>query len=386
MDENLKRLAEVLSRIKPLLLTALLFIQTTLPVYSSGNKHHAPLTVRVFEGEKVLISSPGGFRLEPLERGRRKNFGLEWVEFFMEDSSLRTDEETFQAGAYISPKLEPLAVNGRSYRGNLILIPLDGKVRVINEVEVEDYLRGVLPVEVHPEWPLEALKVQAVVSRTYVYNNIGKNADKGFDLTDDVFSQVYRGKDVETENTDRAVKETRGQLIYLDGAPIPSYFFSCCGGHTEDVRKVWSGSFSHMEGVECIYCADSPRYSWSFTISPEEISDRLKSAGYFAGDILDIKLISRTNSGRIDLMELKTSTGTLSITGHQFRMALGPDNLKSALFAIDRSAPDYNFYGRGWGHGVGICQWGSRGLADQGAGFKEILKFYLPGIDIRRIH
>lgn len=382
MVSNIRRSSEY-----SLLRKVLLFLLISLPVYleASGRKQDPSVTVRVSEGERVLISSDGAFRARPLEGAGEFDYNAEWIEIQPDGSGVTFDGVYLPVGVvFTSRDKEHLAVNGRRYRGSLIVIPAGPGVVVINEVDIEEYLRGVLPVEVSPSWPMESLKAQAVVSRTYAYNNLGKNSFRGFDLTDDVFSQVYRGVDVEADSTDQAIKATSNLLLYSDDSLTRGYFHSCCGGRTENISLVWQGRIPHMQGVECGFCTDSPRYNWESNISPEVISERLGRAGFCSGEIEDIRFISRTASGRIDQMEILTSSSTISLSGHRFRMAMGPDVIKSALFTVDRTAPEYTFYGRGWGHGVGLCQWGARGLALEGVSFRDILNFYFPGIQIRR--
>ncbi len=281
---------------------------------------------------------------------------------------------------------EFIRINGRRYRDNIIIQQNDdGTLTAINELGVDGYLFGVLPVEVSPNWPIESLKAQAVVSRTFVMNNIDKYAHKGYGLSADVFSQVFRGGEVENPTTNRAVKETSGEVLSYNADLARGYFFSSCGGYTADVKNVWGSGIPYMEGVTCGYCKDSPRYRWNKTVSPENLKMKLNSDGYNIGEIEDIKFLSRTSSGRIDEMLIIHSLGRTALTGHSFRMVIGPDIIKSTLMSLDRDKPEFSFYGRGWGHGVGMCQWGAKGMAEKGYNYRKILKFYFPEIRVEKL-
>lgn len=280
---------------------------------------------------------------------------------------------------------EFIRINGRRYRDTVILNGMeDGTVTAVNELGVDGYLFGVLPVEVSPEWPIEALKAQAVVSRTFVMNNIGKYEDAGYDLSSDVFSQVYRGVEVEDPSSNRAVKETSGQVLTYEGDLAKAYFYSSCGGYTADIKNVWGTTLPYMEGVTCGFCKDSPRYRWNKKVTPRSLKEKLNKEGYKIGEIKDIKFLSRTSSGRIDELLVIHSRGRTALTGHKFRMAVGPDIIKSTLMSIDREKPEFSFYGRGWGHGVGMCQWGAKGMAEKGYDYVDILQFYFPGVQLER--
>ncbi len=281
-------------------------------------------------------------------------------------------------------KKELIRFNGRRYRGTIIVKNKNDTLTMINELGIDGYLFGVLPMEVSPSWPIESLKAQAIVSRTYAINNMGKFKSRGYDLSSDIFSQVYRGMEVEDPRSNRAVKETVGKVLTYNRQITKAYFFSNCGGVTSDVRNVWGNPIKHMQGVICPYCKPSPRYHWEQHISPQFLKDKLNAAGHSVGDIKDIRFLSRTKSGRVGDMKIIHSAGKLKVTGHRFRMAVSPNIIKSTLMMLDRSKENFHFYGRGWGHGVGMCQWGAKGLAERGKSYEYILRFYFPGTRVRK--
>lgn len=302
------------------------------------------------------------------------------------DGGIQVADTEFNSPVRFIPKKSKkfIRINGRRYRDTVVVRNEKGKLTVINELGLDGYLFGVLPVEVSPKWPMEALKAQAIVSRTYVLANLGKYGSKGYDMSSNVFSQVYRGVEVESAATNKAVKETAGMVLTYKGKLSKAFFFACCGGHTADVKKVWKNPYKYLKGIVCGFCKESPHYYWDYEITPEELRKKLKRKKIDTGIIKKIKFESRTKSGRIDGMKIKHSKGNIDITGHRFRMILGPDKIKSTLFTIDRSKPKYFFYGRGWGHGVGLCQWGSKEMAEKGKNYRSILKRYFPGTKVKK--
>jgi len=387
----LKFLPEAKNNYKNLIIPALVFIISILSAANSLSSGRIPETivkVSILDGQnEVHIKSDGAYKAVDMRtmRCRKYHSGKDYIVTPEGNDGVRIEDKTFSAEVRFVPLSNDfIRINGRRYRDTVLIQNTNGRLTVINELGVDGYLFGVLPVEVSPKWPIEALKAQAVVSRTYVMNNLGKYGKKGYDLSSDVFSQMYRGVEAEHPETNRAVKETSGMVLTYKGKLAKAYFHSSCGGYTENIQKVWGNAVDFMKGITCPYCKDSPRYHWEKNIEPEFIQSRLAKAGYTVGKIKNIKFKSRTKSGRIDLMEIIHSLGTLEITGHKFRMAIGPDIIKSAMMAIDRNKNKFSFYGRGWGHGIGMCQWGARGLAERGSSFRNILKFYFPGTKVKK--
>ncbi len=369
-----------------LFLFLLVFGLTAAEVYSFGRVPETIIRVAVMrDAERVNIGNDSDFNIIDVKSGRRKRLSARICEVQAVPEGMKIEGAEFgDFVRFVSQSDGFMRVNERQYRDTLLLRNDGGRITVINEVGLDSYLYGVLPVEVSPGWPIEALKAQAVVSRTYVLNNLGKYGESGYDLSDDVFSQVYRGADVEAPKTNQAVNETAGKVLSSGGEIKRVYFFSCCGGYTEDISDVWGSNITHMEGVVCRYCTNSPRFHWEVHITPGDLEERLNRAGYGIGNVKNIKPAGRTNSGRVDELRIKHSGGVLKTTGHRFRMAVGPDVIKSAMFSVRDSEPDFSFHGRGWGHGVGMCQWGAKGQAQNGKGFREILDFYFPGMDVEK--
>jgi stage II sporulation protein D len=259
---------------------------------------------------------------------------------------------------------------------------------VINEIGLEDYLAGILPEEVNPGWPIESLKAQAVVSRTYALKNLRKHEKDGFDLCTETHCQVYGGVESEKKTTTEAVEQTRSEVLTFKGDLVQALFHACCGGYTEDPVNVWIWSAatpSYLKGRRDKFCKDSPHAFWKNRIEGEFISQRLNKAGFDVGKIESIRISGRDRSGRAELLKIKHSYGTLSIMASKFRLAVDPWLIKSTLFdKIVRYGSTFEFRGSGWGHGVGMCQWGAKVMSDKKYTYKEILKFYYPGTEVEK--
>jgi stage II sporulation protein D len=282
-----------------------------------------------------------------------------------------------------------LTVNGRPYRGTLTLrMRRAGVIDVIEQVALEGYLNGVLPREVGFDWPEESLKAQAVISRTYVIANLGKSPGKGYDVSSDVFSQVYGGLQDEHPASSKAVEATRGEILVDDkGVPVLTFFHSSCGGRTEDPRYVWQDIQNppeYLVSVKDSFCRDDPFYNWYFQISGDSLKRRLNRAGFRkVGAIKEIKIAKTSPSDRAWVFDVKSSNGHALIQGNAFRLAVGPDVFRSTMITeIKKSGKTFRFEGHGWGHGVGLCQWGARGRALAGHSYEKILDAYYPHVQL----
>ncbi len=280
-----------------------------------------------------------------------------------------------------------LSVAGNAYRGQ-IEISLGrepGTLLVVNYVPLEEYLLGVVPNEVPYQWPLEALKAQAVAARTFALYKMSGRADDPYDLDASMYSQVYRGLGSERDSTTRAVSLTRQIIAVYQGRFIAAFYHSNCGGQTADVREVWGGNIDYLEGTACGFCQDGPHFSWQVTLSDQEIARALTQHNVAVRGLLGLKISGYHSDGRAREIIVRQAGGETRVPASIFRMALGPDKIKSTIFQVRQAGRDFIFAGKGWGHGVGLCQEGALGMAQAGYGFEDILKHYYPGIEIRRL-
>jgi stage II sporulation protein D len=293
-------------------------------------------------------------------------------------------EINLKAGSVIIRSLESnvVKIDGREFRGDVRFISdKEGSgFSVINYLELEEYVKGVLYHEVSHHWPIEALKAQAVASRTFALYQQRINRAKDYDLTADIYSQVYGGKTSERYRTNRAVEETRGEIIIYNNEVLPAYYSATCAGHTEDASRLWDVSIKPLKGVECGFCADSPHIKWHRVIALQDIREALNKAGLAINqDIKEISILSRDDSGRIDGMRIHFGGESIDLSGKNFRNAVGPNIIRSADFKVRVNKNHAYFEGRGWGHGVGLCQWGAYFMAKRGFSFRKIIGHYYPG-------
>lgn len=278
-------------------------------------------------------------------------------------------------------------IDGRRFRGDVEILHKDnGRMMIINYVGVEDYLLGVLFHEVSHRWPMECLKAQAIAARTFAIYQARANKMQPYDLRSDIYSQVYGGKNSERVTTTAAVRATKGKVLAFRGDIFPAYFHATCGGHTESASSLWKIDIQPLKGVTCDFCKDSKHYLWTKVLPLEDVSEILRQNGYKIGNIAAVRVISMTNSGRVDKMELMDDAGvTVVLTGKIFRGLLGPNVVRSTRFIPQVREGNLILEGRGWGHGVGLCQWGAYGQARKGAKVADILQYYYPGSEITTI-
>lgn len=329
-------------------------------------------------------------------------------------------------------------VNGRQYRGKILLRSAGKVMNVINVLDLEHYLQGVLPKEVHPDWPFESLKAQAVAARSYTLANLNKHAGAKFDLCAGTHCQVYGGKSGEHSRTNQAVKDTAGMVATYAGKAIAALYHASSGGHTECSGDVWDWDVPYLKGVADL--DPSPHCYWYKVMTASEMEEAFRRSGYQLGRITQIIPSKTGTSGRISSCTFVGEHGQVELTGEKARTILG---LKSTLFTIEWEqtqpssgplaiptgmeellfslsplaltavstsssaeaaavaasqltpaqpqigiwAPGYQpsqwvIRGRGWGHGVGMSQWGAMAMAERGHTFNEILKYYYYGITI----
>lgn len=289
------------------------------------------------------------------------------------------------AGTEVDPpvKVESpfvISVAGRPYRGDMVLHLSGGRLVVVNEIDLEEYLYGVVPQEVPRSWSDEVIKAQCVVARTFALSRRNPDPAAAWDLDDSTLSQMYGGYAKEDERVNRLVDRTAGEVLYYEGKPALAYYHSTCGGRTEDSGEVWGGRFFYLRSVPCPWCAASPYLRWTLRISAERLAERLRTAGPFEPRSLAVRVLEVNASGRAASVEVSDASGRRKVLrGNEFRNLVGNADLRSLAFSVTRQADEFVFQGRGWGHGVGLCQWGAKALSDAGVDYRRILHHYYPG-------
>jgi stage II sporulation protein D len=269
--------------------------------------------------------------------------------------------------------------NNKWYRGSLKLQARGEHLTVINIVDLEDYVKGVVPAEMPASWNVEALKAQAITARSYALANLNKHRHEGYDLNTTTTDQVYKGASVENARSNYAVMQTIGQVIVQNNKVVPAYYHSSSGGITDD--EAWSGVINFVKVVRD-FDQQSPNSSWTRQYTISQFSNSLASRGYNIGQIQGLVPLDKSRSGRIKKLKLVGSSGSKNIDGEQFRKMF---NLPSCLFAPYVSADTLLIQGKGSGHGVGMSQWGAKALADRGCSVYQILGYYFANVEIKTL-
>lgn len=280
---------------------------------------------------------------------------------------------------------EKIRINGKNYRGLFDFYPSDKGLLLVNELPLEEYLIGLINCEISSLWPVEAVKAQAVIARSYAIYQ--KDARRGavYHLESSVMDQVYNGVDIEDSRAARAVQDTAGEVLTYSGAVIQAFYHSNCGGHTEASQNVWGADLPYLQGVDCRYCLNTPSARWETTLPLEKIELLLKAAGYKAAGLSSLRIGASNRSGRLQDIIVSTSRGDLAIPAVAFRKTIGYSVIKSTNFTVRARGDDLLFSGFGNGHGVGLCQWGSKQRAADGFNYREILSYYYPGVRIEKL-
>lgn len=297
-----------------------------------------------------------------------------------------------------------IKINNKKYRGRIKLINVDGVVKTINQLSLEDYIKGVMtkemPVGKGTE-NYEALKAFAIAARTYALNKIF-NSRTYYDLLPDVSDQVYGGADSEHPLSNSAVDETSGLILTFDNQPAIIFYHSTCAGYTESSVNVFTKEeIEYLKSIkdgDTPYCSISPNFNWEEVIPEKTFIKRLFDAKLLKSENYSIEkfnIKSRFPSGRINELEIllknKDGISSISIFGNQIRSIIknqsGNGILKSNNFVIEIN-PERNIeiIGKGYGHGVGLCQWGAIAQSRAGKSYPEILSHYFPGTEIKKLN
>jgi len=270
-------------------------------------------------------------------------------------------------------------------RGDLEVMRTPRGLAAINALPIEDYLVSSVGGEMSPTWETEALRAQAVVSRTYALHELRENRGEPYDLRADTGSQRYRGVADESDTVRGAVASTRCRILTYGGEPILAAFHSTSGGRTASAAEVWGRSVDYLVSREVDGEDASPDTYWRVALSGATLGRALAEAGWRVGESERVEIVSRSASGRVDRVRIRGDRGSAELTGRQLRSAVGETVLRSTLFEVRRSDSSepggarFVFAGTGYGHGVGMSQWGARAMAARGAGYEQILASFYPG-------
>ena len=305
-----------------------------------------------------------------------------------------------------------VSINGRRYRGALSFAAADSGVQVINRVQLEAYLRGVVPRELGTRSAADraALEAQAVAARSYVITRLAATT-RAYDVTATTSDQVYGGVDAENPVADSAISATEGLVLFYDGRVVSAPYHSTCGGSTAEPAEIWRSRSEpflqrvsdRIPGSDRYYCDIAPRFRWERSWRGDTLTaivDRYLRAYVQVpagpvGDVRDVTVEGRTASGRVSAVVLATTRGRFRVQANDIRYVLrtpGGELLNSTYFSPEvLASPDgrlsrLTIRGLGYGHGVGMCQWGAIGRARAGQDFRTILRTYFPGTTVARAY
>lgn len=323
-----------------------------------------------------------------------------------------------------------LTWNNQNYRQELQVVLINRKLTLLNRLPLEEYLRGVVPKEVPAQWPLAALKAQAIAARTYTVATLGRHKANGFDLCPSTHCHVYGGASAETPTTDQAVAETAGKVITYQGKIIKAIYHSTSGGYTEDPATVWGYSEAYLKPVPD-WDHSSPYFTWYRSWEWADLQAAVARTYPQVGRLERVLPTAMAQNGRVLQVTIYGDRGVVILSGEQFRffanlpssnmqlgMIYGPDPLITLWWLENKPFPEafmnnrelpgapvevitppweledpwawlqdkiplrLIFRGKGWGHRIGFSQWGAKGMAEAGYNEEQILKYYYQGVSI----
>ncbi len=360
---------------------------------------------------ELLVNDPAGARLAVIPAGEQWRVVAAGTGVSVQPTGRMATSPSEMIAVVSADPAAPVRVNGRTYRGTVEIVRGEAGITVVNRVLLESYLVGVVSAEMGRRSPaeFEALKAQAVVSRTYALRNLGRRRALGFDLQAGVADQVYAGTGSEAPEGLEAVQATRGQVLTQDGKPIDAFYYSTCGGRTSDgveafraASRTYLRSFPDVDENGEAYCRISPRYRWREEWTGAALLAMLRRtlppvtgvSSERIRQVRDVWVVQRSASDRVIRLAVNYGEQPAMIEGQAVRQVLRPpgaDLLRSSAFTLNASMSGGTVSrlvaeGRGAGHGVGLCQWGAVGRSRAGHDYQRILDAYYPGATLQRLY
>jgi stage II sporulation protein D len=339
---------------------------------------------------RVLITSSArnvqihGSRIYVLDRQNRPLFQIEGAVKVLPSPQGFYINQTAVAGTLIELRSASgvFSLSGKSYKGSLLLSRQGAGMDLINKVFVEDYLKGVVACEMDNKAPLEAFKAQAIAARTYTLFHIQKNANLEFDIGLPQSSQLYSGMAAEKPRVSQAVDATRGIVMLYHKDIFPAFYHTVCGGSTVEAGLVWPSAIRCPPGSRCWPCRKNLSAPWKYEISKFAFKNKLRQKGLKFSTELRIRVFRDVATQRVLYLEVNSQR----LMGNQLRLIFGPQNIRSTLFWIESKHGTLTFLGKGWGHGVGLCQYGAARIAEDGQNYAAILSNYYPDCVLNKIY
>jgi len=276
-----------------------------------------------------------------------------------------------------------LRIEGKRIHGAVRLFASGGRLTAVALIPLEEYVAAVLAREAAPSFLPEALAAQAVAVRTYALLAMARPRDPDFDMVSDVEDQVFDGFDGVSDIFRGAADSTRGEALYFRGELVQAAYHSTCGGRTESAGNAWGRDVPYLRSLFCDDCRESPVWRWEYRMDGAEGRRVALALGVRPEGRIAFEIMQKTSTGRVSRIRVSSGGIGLEIRASRFRRAAGYSKVRSLDFSIVPSGDGWIFRGNGYGHGVGLCQWGANGMAKAGKTYREILQRYYPGTEVR---
>ena len=373
------------NKMKKILLLAIFLVFLPLNIFAKEDYDKIDIKVgkSLSAGESLKVKSKSNLKVVTSDEQVINNTNNKEINIKFDGKNINLNGKNFklnnfpQNGAFLISSESPIYVDKikRNYGGAISFRVNNKKLDIVNRVEMDEYLKGVLPKEMSPSFPMESLKAQALCSRSFAINNYNKFIKNGYNLDDTTRSQVYYGKDVEEKTTNKAVEETIGQVIKYDGKVAETIFCASSGGYTVASSEAWGGnSVPYLISKEDPYSV----HPWKYELKNSDLKKLNLS------DVFSVSL-DYNNSNRVNNLTFSTSKGDAKIKATDFRKKIGNTIIKSTLFDVNVIGNKVFVSGKGYGHGVGMSQYGAVEMAKKGSNYKDIIEFYFPGTNIEKI-
>lgn len=373
------------NKMKKILLLAIFLVLLPLNIFAKEDYDKIDIKVgkSLSAGESLKVKSKSNLKVVTSDEQVINNTNNKEINIKFDGKNINLNGKNFnlnnfpQNGAFLISSDSPIYVDKikRNYGGAISFRVNNKKLDIVNRVDMDEYLKGVLPKEMSPSFPMESLKAQALCSRSFAINNYNKFIKNGYNLDDTTRSQVYYGKDVEEKTTNKAVEETIGQVIKYDGKVAETIFCASSGGYTVASSEAWGGnSVPYLISKEDPYSV----HPWKYELKNSDLKKLNLS------DVFSVSL-DYNNSNRVNNLTFSTSKGDVKIKATDFRQKIGNKIIKSTLFDVNVIGNKVFVSGKGYGHGVGMSQYGAVEMAKKGSNYKDIIEFYFPGTNIEKI-
>jgi stage II sporulation protein D len=333
-------------------------------------------------GEALATVELGGVPMQVQDLSGRplSDDPVTWLRALRRDGAVEWRGQRVAGIRVVPAGAAPLRFQQRLYPGIIDVVGAPEGLIVVNELPLEEYLVGAVKAEAGDKMPIEMLKAQAIVARTYAAYHRRLNAAKPYHIIAGTANQQYAGRVTADSPAWAAVLETEGQVLLLEGDLFPAFYHTDSGGHTEDPRVVFAATnMPALHPVRVDFPSHSPYQAWSLDVALGDLAAALRRGGIAVGSITGLRVLERSASLRVSRISVLGTRGSATLRGNEFRRLVGYDTLKSTLFAVSVDRAYARFAGRGYGHGVGLDQWSAKTMADQGYTARQIVQYYYPG-------